>query len=348
MKKITTLALLLAAGSLAHAQSSVTVFGVLDANLRQVKNDAQTQKSVSAGGVNTSRIGLRGTEDLGDGLKAGFWLESGISPDTGTPSEDLSKAGARFWNRRATVSLASTSLGELRIGRDFTPTYNGYTGYDAFGSNGVGAVDKFFATSLGTGNPAIDTGTRADNLVSYFAPAGLGGVYGQLSAAPGEGVSGKRYVGGRLGYAAGPLDVSTAYGETRVTANANGADTFKVFNLGASYDFGAAKLLGILGESRYDHLKRDVLEIGALVPVGAGVVRASYVKVDAKGGATAADDAHQLALGYLHNLSKRTALYTTAARVSNRGAAKFAVASPALTAGGKTSTGYEAGIRHSF
>lgn len=348
MNKTTTLALLLAATSLAQAQSSVTVFGVVDANVRTVKNDALTEKSVSAGGANTSRLGLRGTEDLGDGLKAGFWLESGIAPDTGNTSEDLGKGG-RFWNRRSTVSLASATLGEVRIGRDFTPTYNGYTGYDAFGSNGVGAVDKFFATSLGAGNPAIDTAIRSDKLVSYFAPAVLGGVYGQLSAAPGEGVSGKRYVGGRLGYAAGPLDVSATYGETRVTANANGATTFKVANLGASYDFGAAKLLGILGESRYDNLKRDVLEVGALVPVGAGVIRASYVKVDAKGGAIAADDAHQLALGYVHNLSRRTALYTTAARVSNKGAAKFAVASaPALTAGGKTSTGYEAGIRHSF
>src|SRR5204862_4548069 len=116
-------------------------------------------KVVSAGAINTSRLGFRGIEDLGGGLKAGFWLETGINPDSGTTSDST-----RFWNRRSTISLISDSAGELRIGRDFTPTYNGYTNYDTFGSNGIAAVDKFFPSSLGAGSPAIDTGTRADNL----------------------------------------------------------------------------------------------------------------------------------------------------------------------------------------
>jgi predicted porin len=348
MKKLASFTLLLGVGAFAHAQSSVTLFGVLDVNARYVKNDETSLKTLSAGGINTSRFGVRGTEDLGGGLKAGFWLESGINPDTGSTSEDLSKPGSRFWNRRSTVSLSSSTLGEIRLGRDFTPTYNGYTAYDAFGSNGVGAVDKFFVSTLGAGNPSIDTGTRADNLVSYFTPGGLGGFYGQLSAAAGEGNSGKRYLGGRAGYAAGPLDVSAAYGQTRVTPGASGEDTYQVVDFGAAYDFGVAKLLGIFGQSKYGELKMDVLEIGALVPVGNGTIRASYVRANAKGGAIESDDATQLALGYVHNLSKRTALYTTVARVNNKGAAKFAVASsPALPAG-KDSTGFELGIRHSF
>jgi predicted porin len=188
MKKVSTLALLAMASAAACAQtatSSVTLFGIIDANARVVNNGNGSLKTLSAGGINTSRLGFRGIEDLGGGLKAGFWLETGINPDTGTTSDS-----SRFWNRRSTVSLISDTAGEVRLGRDFTPTYSGYSNYDTFGSNGVGAVDKFFVSSIG--GASIDTGTRADNLVSYFTPKNLGGFYGQLSVAAGEGTSGKR------------------------------------------------------------------------------------------------------------------------------------------------------------
>src|SRR5262245_26651230 len=82
--KYATIALLSALSAAAHAQSSVTVFGVVDVGVRHVKNGDQSVNSVSTGGVNTSRIGFRGVEDLGDGLGAGFWLESGFRPDTGS------------------------------------------------------------------------------------------------------------------------------------------------------------------------------------------------------------------------------------------------------------------------
>jgi predicted porin len=343
MKKLASFALLASVGALAHAQSSVTLFGVLDTNLRYVKNGDVSLKTLSAGGLNTSRFGVRGTEDLGDGLKAGFWLETGINPDTGTTSD-----GSRFWNRRSTVSLSSTTLGEIRLGRDFTPTYTGYSSYDTFGSNGVGAVDKFFPSTLGSGNPTIDTATRADNLVSWFTPGNLGGFYGQLSVAAGEGASGKRYVGGRAGFAAGPLDVSAAYGETQVTPNASGVDKVQVYDIGGAYDFGAFKLLGLFGETKYGNMKLDVIEIGAHIPLGKGLVRVSYVDANAKGGTIANDDASQFAIGYVHNLSKRTALYSTVARVSNEGAARFAVASSPTLVAGEDSTGFEFGIRHAF
>jgi predicted porin len=343
MKKVSTLALLAMASAAACAQSasSVTLFGIIDANARIVNNGNGSLKTLSAGGINTSRLGFRGIEDLGGGLKAGFWLETGINPDTGTTSDST-----RFWNRRTTVSLISDEAGEVRLGRDFTPTYNGYTNYDTFGSNGVGAVDKFFVSSIG--GASIDTGTRADNLVSYFTPKNLGGFYGQLSVAAGEGASGKRYVGGRAGYAAGPLDVSFALGETKVTPVIAGEDQVRVYDFGASYDFGPAKVLGIYGETKYGNFKLDVLEIGTIVPVGVGQFRASYVRANAKGVGIDANDANQIAIGYIHHLSKRTALYTTYARVSNKGNASFAVASAPAIAAGADSKGFEFGIRHAF
>ena len=343
MKKFALLAVLAGISATAAAQSNVTLFGVLDANARYVKNGDQKLKSLGSNGANTSRIGLRGTEDLGDGLKAGFWLEAGLNPDTGTQSD-----GTRFWNRRSTVSLLG-NFGEVRLGRDYTPTYLGYSDYDVFGDNGLAASGKF-DSSLGT---TRDTGTRADNLVSYFTPTGLGGFYGRATVGAGEGVSGKKYVGGRAGYAAGPLDVSASYGQTTVTAISNGDDKFKTADIGASYDFGVVKASGYYTQSKTGALKLAVYNLGASVPIGLGVLRASYIHANATGTTAAGvdtnpNDANQFALGYLYNLSKRTAVYTTVATVKNKGAATFAVASAPTLVAGEKSTGVELGLRHSF
>jgi predicted porin len=342
MKKFAMLAVLAAVSGGAYAQSSVTLFGVLDEAARYVKNGDLKMKSLASGGINTSRLGVRGTEDLGDGLKAGFWLETGLNPDSGTQSD-----GTRFWNRRSTVSLLG-GFGELRLGRDYTPTYTGYTDYDPFGDNGVAASSKF-DSSLGT---ARDTGTRADNQIAYFTPGGLGGFYARASVASGEGTAGKKYIGARAGYAAGPLDVSASYGQTTV-APVLGDDKFKTADVGASYDFGVVKATAYYTQSKFVDQKIATYSIGAIVPVGAGQIKAAYTHANASGVTAAgvnvdANDANQFALGYVYNLSKRTAIYGTGAYIKNKGAATFAVASaPAIVAGGK-STGLELGLRHSF
>jgi len=107
-------------------------------------------------------------------------------------------------------------------------------------------------------------------------------------------------------------------------------------------------VMGIYGETKYNDLKLDVIEIGTQVPVGLGVVRASYVHANAKGVGIDDNDADQIALGYVYNLSKRTALYGTAARVKNKGNATFAIATPPAILVGHDSKGAEFGIRHSF
>jgi len=342
MKKFALLAVLAGISAHAAAQSSVTLFGVVDEAARYVKNGDLKIKSLASGGINTSRLGVRGTEDLGDGLKAGFWLETGLNPDSGTTSDST-----RFWNRRSTVSLIG-NFGEVRLGRDFTPTYTGYSDYDVFGDNGVAASGKF-DSSLGT---ARDTGTRADNQIAYLTPGNLGGFYGRASVASGEGTAGKKYYGARAGYAAGPLDVSAAYGQTTVAPIA-GDDKFKTADFGASYDFGVVKAMGYYTQSKFAAQKIATYSLGAVVPVGLGLIKAAYTHANASGTNAVgvnvdANDANQFALGYIYNLSKRTAVYGTAAYIKNKGAATFAVASaPAMVAGGK-STGAEVGIRHSF
>jgi predicted porin len=357
MKKFATLAVLAAISGGAYAQaSSVTLFGIVDEAARYVKNGDLKMKSLASGGINTSRLGVRGTEDLGGGLSAGFWLETGLNADSGTNSD-----ATRFWNRRTTVSLLG-NFGEIRLGRDFTPTYTGYSDYDVFGDNGVAASGKF-ESSLGvsrdgatlatpTSTFGSGLGTRADNQIKYFLPSNLGGVYGNVAVAAGEGTAGKKYVGGRVGYAAGPLDVSAAYGQYTV-APLLGDDKFKTVDAGASYDFGVVKAMGYYTQSKFAAQKIASYSIGAIVPIGVGQLKAAYTHANASGTDAAgvnvdANDANQFAVGYVYNLSKRTAVYTTAAFVKNKGNASFAVASAPTLVAGKKSQGAEVGIRHAF
>jgi predicted porin len=236
----------------------------------------------------------------------------------------------------------------VRLGRDYTPTYTGYTDYDPFGDNGVAASSKF-DSSLGT---ARDTGTRADNQIMYLTPGNLGGFYGRAAVAAGEGTAGKKYYGGRAGWAAGPIDVSASYGQTTVLP-VNGEDKFKTFDLGGSYDFGVVKTMAYYTQSKFAAQKLQVYSIGAIAPIGVGQIKASYTHADSQGTNAAgvnvdANDADQLALGYIYNLSKRTALYSTVAYVKNKGNAAFAVNSAPTLVPGEKSTGFEVGMRHAF
>jgi predicted porin len=326
------------------AQSSVTVFGTMDVGARHVTDAAGGLWTISSHGASTSKIGFRGQEDLGGGLQAGFWLESQIDPDAGTAGGSNGTTTA-FWNRRSTVSL-SGGFGEVRLGRDYVPTFSTIADFDPFNTNGVGnALNLINQDSLGSG---VVTQTRANNAVSYFLPSQLGGVYGNVMLAPGEGLPGQKYQGARLGYAAGPLKVQAAMALTNTAT----ADTpkFKQTNAAVSYDFGVARVVGVVNVNKYDVKKARVYLIGAFVPVGAGEVHVAYVDRDSSGGGTDANDANQFTLGYLYNLSKRTALYSNAGRLKNKGAANFVQSggAPNGSRTGFTSTGYEVGLRHFF
>jgi len=344
MKRNLACGLIGLACTVASAQSSVTLFGVVDAAVQHVKNGDESIDALASNGLTTSRIGLKGVEDLGDGFKAGFWLESGLNPDNGTQSDSK-----RFWNRRSTVSLMDRKWGEVRLGRDLTPTYTAAFEFDPFTGNGVGNGDKF-QNGLGT---TVDTLFWADNLAAYYTPAGLGGFYGTLAAAAGEGTSGKKYVGGRIGYDGTQYRLTAAYSQTTVTANASGDDKYKYGVISGSYDFRVVQVLGYLSQSKFGDLKLNVFNLGAWIPFGRGKFRVGYARADASGRTdsgidTSNNDAHQVAFGYVYDFSKRTALYGTAARVTNKGRAAYLTASTPTLHLGADSTGYEMGIRHSF
>lgn len=338
-KSLLALATLTAFAGLASAQSSVTLFGVVDLAATSIKNgSAGTLKTLSPDQLNSNRLGFRGVEDLGGGMRAGFWIEGAMAPDTGGTGQT--------WQRRSTVSLLG-GFGEIRLGRDYTPSFWNKTVFDPFGTNGIGSELNVEST-LGSGATTL---VRANNAVSYFLPA-MGGLYGQVQVAAGENTTGNKYVGARVGYAAGPVNVAAAYGKTYQTGTM--LDTFTDINVAGSFNVGFATVWAQYG--KVDYLNRDQKKalLGVTVPLGAGTLKATYIKAKGSQGTNATDfDASQIAFGYQYDLSKRTALFANISRLNNDGSAatgaRFSIGpGNAFTSGGQTSSGYQFGVRHSF
>ena len=344
-KSLLALAVIGFAGA-ASAQSSVTLFGIVDAAYAHVSAGGKSANGITNSGLNSSRLGFRGVEDLGGGLKAGFHLEGQLDNDTGT---GRATGGGLNFQRRSTVSVMG-GFGEVRIGRDYSPTFWNTTVYDPFGTNGVG--QSLIPAMLSTAGVATSNQTnavRTSNSIAYFTPA-MGGFSLQVQKGFGEnagGVKTNNYLGFRAGYAAGPLAVDYAYGKTEGAADAN--DT-KYSNLGASFDLGMVKPQFVWAQEKTGGgAKIGAWELGLTAPLGQGEFRAAYSRYDLK---NSSNDWNKFAIGYGYNLSKRTQLYTTYARVSNKGAQVVAVSNNGLSAGaaaaGGNSTGYEFGVRHSF
>lgn len=335
-KALIALAVLGLTGGAAVAQSSVTLFGIIDADMKYVKTGSLKLKKLDSSGLNTSRFGVKGVEDLGGGLKAGFWLESQLNTDTGAADS------TRFWGRRSTVSLFG-DFGEIRLGRYKTATKLHIEDFDPYSATGLGDVTAVFGNALGSG---AATFSRADNMVSYETPKNLGGFYGAADIAAGEGANGNKMQDVRLGYKDGPVHVSAAFSSTGVGTK------YKVSSIAGSYTFE-----GIKPALMYTTTKAGAAEIKALTAaltwsLGQGQLQTSYTDSKANTaaeGIAGVGDAKLFAIGYIYSLSKRTALYTTFSQIDNKGGAKYVVSgAPAATAGGQKSSGFDVGIRHSF
>lgn len=357
LSKTAVAAATLAVAGTAAAQSSVTLSGVADAATRVVRNEgAGSIKSLISGGNATSRLVIRGTEDLGDGLKAGFHLEHGIALDTGAAS-----SSTQFWDRRATLSLASKSLGEIRAGRDYVPTYSVWVKQDPFSHVGVaGSTNLYTATPTGPIRSAFgsnpNTLVRSNNSVQLLLPDQLGGFEGGIMLAASEGGTqaqgAHKLTGARLGYVAGRLSLAVAYAKSENNVTAATGD-FTDTLVGGGYDFGVVRVALTQRRFKQASASQTLRMLGAWVPLGNGELKFQWLTSNMNGRVGAADvganDARQLGLGYVHNLSKRTALYAQLARIDNDGAAAYAVpGGPAGLTGGRSSRGTELGVRHSF
>jgi len=330
-------AIIALAGTTALAQSSATLFGTIDIGIAHVKSATSSVTGLSNSGANVSRFGFRGIEDLGGGLGAGYWLEAGVWPDQGT-----GPFGAPVsFNRRSTVNLFG-KWGEVRLGRDDSATFLNALLFDPFLTNGIGGTNAFMMN----GAP-----TQISNAVSYFAPPDLHGFYAQLQHAFGEQVNSSptaagEFLGARFGYRAGGLHLAGAVGKLQGVTQAGDVE---MRNAGASYDFGSVQPMALWATETRNGIQVRALQLGVKVPVGVGEIRASVARYD-----TSKSDAdwRKFAVGYGHNLSKRTQLYATVAGIDNSAQSKKVVGSFGLPALGNSpggrSNGYEAGVRHFF
>lgn len=324
----------------AQAQSSVTLYGNVDAGLTYSKTKVDGAGSASQTGVDSSILtdsffGLKGQEDLGGGLKAIFKLESSIAVDSGA------QADAALFGKNAYIGLAG-DFGTVKLGNQESLFKTEAAAFDAFGSSRLLAA----STTLYTGAAVTGLGDSWQNTIGYTSP-NLNGLTlsAQHSAREGNVGMGAGLVNGgatavAANYAAGALGLSAVYGDVRSTNGTAAPMQQKAWLLGASYDFVAVKGFVQYGQDKMDFgvggdEKAKFFQIGAVVPVTQnGAVHASYgqTKVDS-------DKARQFSLAYHHSLSKRTSAYAGVAYAKDD--ALFGVVESKTTA-------LAVGVRHAF
>ena len=330
-KKIIALALAALAGS-AFAQSNVTIYGIADMSVLAIDaENTKNQISINSGTLSTSRIGFKGVEDLGNGLKAVFTLEYGLAVDQNT-GIGATAAAARQQYVGLAGGFGTVVAGRLQTtGLDFT-----VAGTPLGSSTGVGA------TNVVGGGSLISASSRADNAIAYISPS-FGGVTLAVNharvteAAAATNVNDANATLASVSYAAGPLTAGAVYAVTNL-ANTPASDNVKEWGIRGGYDFGVAKL-----QATYQQLKNDAISVGkdkkyalgVTVPVSAkGAVIGEYAKL-AKDTTAANDDVKAFTLAYAHSLSARTTAYA-AFNAKNSDVA------------GADVNVYGVGLRHSF
>ena len=326
----------------AFAQSSVTVYGKIDlALVVDGGNPAGKSVRVSSGASAGSRLGFKGIEDLGDGYKAGFVVETGFCADSAAGAPNFCTGSNQFMGRQAHGDL-SGSFGNLSAGRQYSLGYLNVVALDPFQTGYAGAASN----GDGAGNLVVDTsGSRLNNSVTYVTPK-LGGFYASGEFALGE-TTGNwragRETGAEVNYVAGPVYTGVTYYRLD---NANGVGTSRqVITGGGTYDFGVVKLHALV-EKTTGPSTLDILDImgGVTVPVAGGNLLASYVHHNDR---TASDkDASQLGVGYIYPLSKRTSVYTAFGKINNLHGATFTVGN--ATAAGTGNKAFNLGVVHNF
>jgi len=364
-KKTLHAALLLAPLAAAHAQdasSSVSIYGILDAaaTLQKAGSGAPTTKSLDSGVGYGSRLGFKGSEDLGDGLRANFLLEMGLGIDTGT----LQQGGSAF-GRQAYVGLSAPHW-SLTAGRQYSPLWLSMITSEVFGFTYWGNTQ---ATQMQTVSPASVAGdggfgalSRVNN--SIIASGFHGPFTGRLMVAAGEP---GRLVNPSVTYAAGPVTATASLARFKqfakdIPAGAVAAEQ-NAWDVGATYDFGVAKLFA--GYYHYDPSEANIvvkptttlathsLWLGTQVPIGVGRLFAQVIssRFDRTAG-VAEGKATTLGLAYEYALSKRTFLYTSYGQVSNNATSSLPLfggtTSVAPKVAGDDPRALSVGMRHSF
>lgn len=351
-----TLALVSPLAVLAQEQSSVTVYGVLDAGLVAERGcgAACAKTKVSSGVASGSRLGVTGKEDLGGDVRAVYTLEAGVGADTGQSEE------GRLFGRQAFVGVESR-WGAVTLGRQYNLQYETL----------IDVADPFRGGMAGTAtNLAGYTTKRYDNTVKYATPQVRGWSASAIYSF-GESPYSTRYnraYGATIGYEHGPFMLRVAHQRKNNLSDATGvvpAVDYSSRNtlVAANFNMKAATLYAAYGVNRgigsspwdannpYGALvaptpstdSHDILA-GIAVPRGAATFMVSYIHKNDR--TLANQDADQVAAGMTYALSKRTSLYAAYARIKNKNGAGYTVGN--ATDRGKGNSGINLGLRHSF
>jgi predicted porin len=316
----------------ASAQTNVTVYGLIDMGLTRENNGVNSVTRMDSGNFYGSRVGLKGTEDLGGGLSASFQLENGFNADNGTLGQ-----GGLLFGRQAWVGL-NGGFGSVKFGRQYTPIYNALDTIDPFDTGLTGGWNNTGSGILSLFNAA---GVRMNNTVDYSAKSGP--FSGEIAYGFGE-VAGSTAASRQWGftgtYASGPITGVLAY---HSATDPTGTDSAKTTLIGGAYNFGPVKLHGAYAwDKGLSTLNQRDGMIGVTIPVGAaGSVLIDYLRKSDK--TTANSNAAQIGLGYTYDVSKRTTLYTSYSRNTNGSAVSYNSAGNGLT-----DSLFNAGIRHKF
>jgi len=351
MKKTLVALAALAVVGVASAQSTVTLFGSIDASVgkNQLKQTgvfpgavaADVGMNVNSGTQNGSRWGLRGTEDLGGGMSAMFNLTSGFNVDTGTMAQ-----GGRLFGREAWAGLKG-GFGQVSLGRHVTPAADGpwaitggYANYDAWAST---------TQNGGFGNAAsiAHDNVRKDNSLRYMTPV-MGGFSGVLLWAPGEngianGANNSNYWSLGLGFVNGPINVQFAYEADKVLGAALAASPVgnnqKTWALAATYDLGVVKLGGSYQRASLTTFDDKGYALSASAPLGPVSMDFEYAREKTTNSGAFASRASAINFRVNYPLSKRTKLYV----LLSDGTSKTAVV------GAKQDLSrFQVGMRHVF
>ncbi|WP_162083773.1 porin [Sulfuriferula nivalis] len=388
-KKLIAIAIATAVSAPAMAATSnVEVYGLMSMGVDSVNTDLLNGTSNRVGRVSdyASRIGFKGNEDLGNGLKAVWQIESGVTADGGTAAGNATNGststatagtgsiggattafgGAAL--RNTFVGLSDQALGTVMIGKIDTP-YKSSTGRldqfsDTLGdyNNLVGAASGVAATSYFDLRPANVAAYATPNFSGFSAVAGY--VFGGESATSGTASNGNAYSLGAM-YDAGPLYLTAAYEKHNLGSGASGSLSTglataglerKAWKLGAAYsimDFTLATMyektddnLGAAGVSAYGH---NTWFLSGKYQMGAVALKAQYAKAGEIDN-VANSGAKMYTVGADYGFSKRTTAYVLYTKISNDAAANYNFAYNAApgSAAGADVAGFSLGMKHSF
>jgi predicted porin len=361
----TLVALLFALSAPAFAQSTITIYGTVDMAGEAISGHAKELR-VTSGGLSSSRLGFKGSEDLGGGILAEFQLETGISVDEGAAGQ-----GGTLFGRMAFAQLR-TPWGNVSAGRQYSSLYAITGELSAFSNTSVGATTATIggfaggyepirgsastATGTATGSSANGGPVRINNSLRYTTPT-WSGLRASVLYGAGEVVGGTRatrLVDGSVRYTDRGLDAALSFVDDKAAgASAATATSVTTLTAAASYSFDGLRVLGGVVEvddRRPANLDGRGLWLGGDYRLGADLFKLQWVQSRPEN--TSVGKTNACGLGWQHDLSRRSSLYTAVARFRNGGTgpgrASFAIPAGVTVAGDASLSEFVLGVRHTF